>query len=185
MLIRKPLKFEGITLVELIVYVAITSIVLLFVLRFMWNVSGVSIRVDVSTELIQNSRFILDKISYDLHVAENVVIGSSTFNTHPGALMLDMPAGAQNIFYDTYEKDILVGRQTIKIRKLRRRAGEQQAVDVTGDKVNVANFVLKNRTRAQESSNIKIEFTLAFVNPGQDPQRNRELNVETAVSLRQ
>lgn len=176
------MKTKAFTLIELILYIAILAIVLVSTIGILWNVIGGSVRVSSSTELSYSARLILDNITRTGRGANDVLIASSTFDSHPGVLVFENPGG--NITFDTAVKNITVGGQSLTIRKLRMKTGAGSPIDLTSDKVDVTNFVVKNRTRGMEPKNAKVEVTLAFVNPGQDPARNKILSFETAVSIR-
>ncbi|MDP4008574.1 MAG: prepilin-type N-terminal cleavage/methylation domain-containing protein [Candidatus Peregrinibacteria bacterium] len=179
------MRNKGFTLIELIIYVAIASGVLVSVITFAWAVIGSGVKVDVSSELTQNGRFVLEKITQEIHAAEDVVIGSSTFGVSPGVLTLDLSGPNTDVVFDTYAKDVTVGGQVISITKLRMQDGTDPAVDITSDKVNLTNFVLTNLTRDTEPANINIEITLVHITTGEDPLRDRNLSFETAVSIRE
>jgi len=179
---RTNVPAKAFTLVELIIYIAILAIVLVSTIGFLWNVIGGSVRVSTSAELMYNSRLVLYKITRSGRGANDVLTANSTFGSHPGVLVFGYTSG--DITFDTATKSITVGGQSVMIRKLRMKTGSSSPIDLTSDKVDVTNFVVKNRTKGTEPKNVKIEVTLAFVNPGQDPARNQTLSFETAVSIR-
>ena len=168
---------KGLSLIELIIYVAISSIVLVSVVSFAWHILGSGTRINVSSELTQNGRCVLEKISRDIRNANDITTASSIFDTDPGVLVLDTDNGA--LTFDTYQKNITVGTQNITIRKLRRNG-----IDMTSDKINVTHFLVENLTRATESKNVNISLGLEFVNPGNDFKRNRSLSLEPSVTIR-
>ena len=176
------MKTKAFTLIELIIYIAILAIVLVSAIGFFWNVIGGSVRVSASAELTYSARLVLDNISRSGRSANDVITGISTFDSHPGVLVFATTGG--DITFDTALKDITVGGQNVTIRTLRMKTGIGSPLDLTSDKVNVTHFVVKNRTRGTEPNNVKVEVTLAFVNPGQDPARNQTISFETAVSIR-
>lgn len=175
---------KGFTLIELIVYVAIASGVLVSIITFAWAVMGSGVRVDVSSELTQNGRFILEKITQEIHAAENVVIDSSSFGVNPGVLTLDLAGPNTDVVFDTYSKNVIVGGQSVDITKLRMKDGDSPVLDITSDKVDVTNFVITNLTRDTEPANINVEVTLSYVTTGADPSRDRNLSFETGASIR-
>lgn len=176
------MKTKAFTLVELIIYVAILATVFVSTIGILWNVIGGSVRVSASTELSYSARLVLDNIIRVGRSANDVLVASSTFGVHPGVLVFGNSGG--DITFDTATKNITVAGQNITIRKLRMKTGIGLPIDLTSDKVDVTNFVVKNRTRGTEPKNVKVEVTLAYVNPGQDPARNKTLSFETAVSIR-
>lgn len=176
------MRTKAFTLIELILYIAILAIVMVSTIGFLWNVIGSSVRVKASTELTYNARLVLDNITRLGRGANDVVTTSSVFAIHPGVLVLGYSTG--DATFDTATKNITVGGQSVTIRKLRMKIGAAAAIDLTSDSVDVTNFIVKNRTRGTEPKNIKVEVTLAHVNPGGDQARNQSLTFETAVSIR-
>lgn len=176
---------KGFTLIELIIYVGIAAAVLVLIVNFSWNVIGSGVKVNVSSELTQNGRLAMEKLTQEIHAAEDIVTGSSTFASHPGVLTLDLAGSGTDVIFDTYEKSVTVGGSAVTIRKLRFKDGSADYVDITSDKIDLTNFVLTNLTRNNEAANINIEMTLEYVNPGEDPERERDLEIETSVSIRE
>lgn len=176
------MKTKAFTLIELIIYVAILATVLVSTVGILWNVIGGSVRVSSSAEISYSARLVLDNITRAGRGASDILTASSTFGSHPGVLVFGNVGG--NITFDTITKNIIVGGQSITIRKLRMKTGTGEPIDLTSDKVDITNFVVKNRTRGTEPKNVKIEVSLAFINPGQDPARNKTLSFETAISIR-
>lgn len=176
------MKTKAFTLIELIVYIAILSIVLVSAIGFLWNIIGGSVRVSASTELTYSARLVQGNITYTGRNAHDVLTLSSTFDSHPGVLVFETSGG--DVTFDTVTEEITVGGQSVTIRKLRMKTGAGLPIDLTSDKVDVTNFVVKNRTRGTEPKNVKVEVTLTYVNPGQDLARNQTLSFETAVSIR-
>ncbi len=176
------MKTKAFTLIELIVYIGILSIVLVSAIGFLWNIIGGSVRVSASAELTYSARLVLDNITYAGRGAHDVLTANSTLDSHPGVLVFENTGG--DVTFDTATKDIIVGGQNVTIRKLRMKTGTGSPIDLTSDKVDVTDFVVKNRTRGTEPKNVKVEVALAFVNPGQDLARDQTLSFETAVSIR-
>lgn len=176
------MKTKAFTLIELIIYIAIVAIVLVSAIRILWDVIGGSVRVSSSTEIAYSARLVLDNVTRAGRGANDVLTASSTFGTHPGVLVFSNTGG--DITFDTATKSVTVGDQSVIIRKLRMKTGVGLPIDLTSDKVDVTNFVVKNMTRGTEPKNVKVEVTLVYVNPGQDQARNKTISFETAVSIR-
>ncbi|MBI5413189.1 hypothetical protein HZA42_02455 [Candidatus Peregrinibacteria bacterium] len=176
------MRTKAFTFIEIIIYIAVIAIVLVSAMRILWDVIGGSVRVSASTEIAYSARLVLDNITRAGRGANDVLTASSTFGTHPGVLVFSNTGG--DITFDTAAKNIIIGGQSVTIRKLRMKTGAGLPIDLTSDKVDVTNFVVKNRTRGTEPKNVKVEVTLAYVNPGQDIARSRTLSFETAVSIR-
>ncbi len=175
---------KGFTFIELIVYIAIASMVLVSAVGIGWNLITNEANVIGKQEAYSNARTVMNHFKINIREADDVITGSSTFNTHPGVLTLDYPGAGTDVVFDTYTKNVTVGGQATTIRKLRIKEGAAAAVDITSDQVDVTDFTLTNLTRGSESKNINIELTIEKANPGNDPNFDASILVETALSVR-
>ena len=60
---------QGLTLIEVVIYMAIVSTLLTVAIFFAWDIIGGQTKSYVITEVNQNSRYIIDKISKDIRQA--------------------------------------------------------------------------------------------------------------------
>ncbi len=176
---------KGFTLIELIVYIGISSIVLVTAVNIAWNLIVSNANSQGKSEVYFNSRFALHQLQLQVRAAEDFITGSSTFGSHPGVLTLDYPGEGTDVIFDTYTKNISVGGESVTIRKLRIKEGAADYVDITSDKVDIINFTLHDLTRWSEKTNINIELTIEKVNPGGDPNYDASISLETALSVRE
>ncbi|MBU2524840.1 prepilin-type N-terminal cleavage/methylation domain-containing protein [Patescibacteria group bacterium] len=177
-------KKSAFTLIELIIYIAIVSMVMVMLIDFTWNIIDAGTRVEVASELTQNSHLVMKKVTNKVRMAQAIITGSSTFNSHPGTLVLDMPGSGTDITFDTYIKQVSVGTETVSIRKIRMQEGVAAAIDLTSDKVEAVNFVFRNFSRGTDAKNINFECTLNSVNPSSDTIRDKSISFETSVTIR-
>lgn len=175
---------KGFSLIELIIYIGISTFVLVGTVNFSWNVISSNERVEVGSELTQNGRLIFDKFTQEVRVSEDVDLGSSTFDLNPGVLTLERTGVGNDVIFNTYVKNIILAGQVVPITKISFTDGVNPPVDLSSDRVDVTNFVFRNRTRDDEPANIELHLTLEYVNPGSDLERNKDLTLTTAVSIR-
>lgn len=133
--------------------------------------------IDTGIELEQNGRFILNQLTRDIKMASDIRMENSVFEANPGKLVLTMPDNSE-ITFDTYDKQVALADQNFTINKLRKTEGITGPLDLSSDHISVKNLIFYDRTRGTESKNIKIKITLSDINS------TKELNIETAVSLR-
>jgi len=182
---KNILKNKGFTLLELIIYIAIASVVLVSAIGIGWNIMIEEERSANKRELYMDARGLVGQMTRDIRGAEDVIVGDSTFDVHPGVLSLDYPGGNTDKIFETYSKSVTVGGESVDITKVKYTDGMNDVVALTSDRVDVTNFVVTNMTRGSENPNIKIDITLESVNPGGDPILDASITIETAVSLRQ
>ncbi len=183
---NRPICKSGFTLVEIIVYIALSVLAFMFIIGIGQNLLIGTAKVQGERELSFNARTVMNLISQRIRGATSVVTASSTFNTNPGVLTLTYPGISPSIIFDTYTKTLTKPTGgTYIIRKLRMKEGSGSYIDLTNDKLNITNFVVRNLTRSTERKNINIELTFSEANPNNDPNINESLSLETAISLRQ
>jgi len=182
-MIKNQQSQKGFTLIELIVYIAIASLVLVSALNIGWNVSLGQTNSSAKKEVYLNARLILNELQNQIRQADGVITANSVFNTNPGTLSLDYPGGNADVVFNTYSKAVNVGGAVTNITKLRVYEGMNYS-DLTSDQVDVTNFTVQNLQRGTEKTNIGITLTLERVNPGNDPKYDASINIQTAISLR-
>jgi hypothetical protein len=177
-------KKNGFSLMELIVYVAVSSLVLVTAVNIGVNLLLADANSFAKREVYYNARLVANQIQYQVRGADDVIVSSSVFGMNPGVLTLDYPGEGTDVIIDTYSKDVTVGGQVTTITKLRIKEGEAGYVDLTSDSVSVTNFTIINMTRGTESKNIKIGLEIKRANPGNDPKYDASISMETALSIR-
>lgn len=174
---------KGFTLVEFIIYIGITSAVLIAILAFVWAMLGNYQKQLVYQEIRQSGSFVLNIMSRQLEAATGVVEAESTFDAHPGVLKIATPSN--DIIFDTLEKEVIIGEQAATIRVLRIKQGEDDPVVITSDRLDVKNLVFKNFTPIDgDKENIQINLTLESVNPSGSKQYAAEISWQLSVNLR-
>ena len=68
----------GLTLIEIIIYITIVSMILTVAIFFAWDVIGGQTKTYVITEINQNTRFIIETISRDMRQATSINSVSAT-----------------------------------------------------------------------------------------------------------
>ncbi len=153
---------KGFTLIELLIYIGISLIVITSLLSTAWIVIQDQIKQERFEEVYSTGTFILDKISY-LEKRANTLAGSTVYDTNPGKITLTFTSNP-SITIDTYQKDITIAGSTITITKLRWTEGSNPSIDLTSDRVNVSQFILKDLSSGSAKTT-KIDMTLESVNP--------------------
>lgn len=152
---------KGFTLVELIIYVATVSVVLVIGINLGLNLIKSDSQARSEQEIYNNARLLVNTITQKIRESDDVATGSSVFGEHPGVLALT------DIVFDTQIDGT--------VRKMRIQEGGVIS-DLTSDGVNVSNFVLTDLTRGSEPKNVLIQLTLEGY--------GQSFSIETAVSIR-
>jgi hypothetical protein len=172
---------KGFTFVEMIIYIAIFTIVLFVIFRLFWQVQVSDIKGRVSRETKENISQTMEIFKHYVRQADNLNAGDSVFGSNPGILSLEN-GGAIKI--DTYEKEITIGGKTQTIRKLRLTEGVDPALDITSDHVNVDNFVLTDLTHDAGLGAVLMDLTVSGVNPGGDPLYEHSFSIQSGAVVR-
>lgn len=159
------------SLIELIIYVTITSMMVVTMLLFVIRILDVRKEAELDREVIENARFVLSLFVREMH--DGVGVNAGDFGSHPGALTLDTD-GSGTWVMDTDTKTL--GTQTLRYVQVDSGSGP---VQITSDLVNVTNFVFTDLTRDTEPENIQLDMTLESIDG------LSTASFRTAVSLRQ
>jgi len=175
----------GFTLIELMVYIAIISIILVASINFMWQIMNTRTKSQVTQEAQQNARFAMERMVIEIRGAEDVVKtgGASTFDVHPGKLTLQYTAG--DVVIDTATSTVTLGGKSVDIRKLRITEGAGSPIELTSDRVDVTNLIFTDLTQGDDKDNIRIQLTIENVNPENVVWRESSISLQSAASIRQ
>lgn len=143
-LIRKT--FEGFTLIELILYMAIVSVVTTSLISFGWNIINNGIKSTVDEEVYSNGRYIAEKIKYEIRNAS----GINTVNTTSISLSESNPADNPTVI------NLSSSRVTIK-------KGAAAAVSLNSNDTAISNLVFTNYSSLDnKTKNIQFSFTIFY-----------------------
>ncbi len=167
----------GFTLLELIVYLAIISVIAVSFTSYTISITNTRTKTYVAQEVHANARAALETMSQRIQAATGVNIGASTFGVDPGVLSLIMADATKNpTILDLTAND---GRLRIK-------EGSAGAVELTSNEVSVTNLVFTNLTPAGvPRENIRIQMTMQYNNPGSNVHYSYSKAFQTTVSVRQ
>ena len=166
---------QGFTLVELLIYLAITGAIAVSLVQFSLSISNARSKTFVAQEVQANARMVMEVMRRKIKMASGVNLGSSSFGSDPGALSLAMVDGTNDPVVLALDEDD--GR-------LQMTEGGEATVYVTSDQVKVTNLVFTDLTAGGDRENIRIEMTIAY-DSANDVIYEYERSYETAVSLRQ
>jgi type II secretory pathway component PulJ len=94
---------QGISLIEVIIYIAILAGISIFIVNFLINVVNSYQRVKAEREVISNARLILETLQKSVSQAGEVYTPTSRFNNNAGQLALVTQVGAVSPHTTNYE----------------------------------------------------------------------------------
>lgn len=165
---------RGFTLIETIIYVAITAGLLIALTSFILAISGSRNKSYSQQEVNANSRLTLSIINHKIKSASGVNFATSTFGIHPGVLSLSMASSTLNP--TVFSLDVS-GRLILT-------EGTSASKFITSPQIKITNLVFSNLTADGSRGNIGINLDFAFAS-NTNIGFNFSSSLQTAVSLRQ
>jgi len=135
---------DGFTFIEIILYVSIVSIVLAALVPVAWNVIGGSAKSSAQQEVFSQTRFISEKIKYEIRNADSINSVAAT------SLSLDPPGTAN----DPTIIDLSGGKLRIKL-------GAASAVDLNSTDTTITSLTFTDYTSADtKTKHVQFVFTI-------------------------
>lgn len=158
----------GFTLIETLIYIAITGVILVSFVFFSLSISDSRDKSYVVQEVQANSRLALNLIAQKIRRADDVI--TPTEGNSNNSLTLDMPVPDPDMTFS-----IIGGVINIT----------EGAVDtpITSNKINVSNLTFTNLAGIGERDNIRVELVMEYKATG-DVEFTYSESIDTAVSLR-
>jgi Tfp pilus assembly protein PilW len=164
----------GFTLVELIIYIAISTIVVVALLNVMIVILGAREKTTVRTEVQQNLRFALDRITSTAHDAVGLNTGTSTFGSAAGVLSFAMTGSTLNpTIYSRCGSRICI------------KEGSASSVAITASGALVDEFRITNLSAAGVPATVKVRLHATDNITGTQAMQTAAMTLETSLTLRQ
>jgi Tfp pilus assembly protein PilW len=164
------MRNKSFTLIELLIYIAIISLVLVSITGFFWNIVLGNIKENAYQEVQQNSRFALTKITQQIKKA--IGINNPLPGTSASSLSLIMQDSNLNpTIFDVSEG------------KLRIIQGASAPIELTTDQIRVSNLQFTNLSYLNTPGTLRVEMTLENLNPSGKTEYQASLDLKTSVSL--
>ena len=144
-------KTGGYTLLELLLYISMYSIIMLSVMGLLFTLLEVRIKSRTEAEVDQQGVQIVHLITQAIRNSDN--INSPAAGASSASLSLDMPGTS----LDPTVFDLSSG-----VARISETGGA--AVELSNSLVTVSDLTFTNLTRPQTPGNIRIEFTVTYVN---------------------
>lgn len=145
-----PRDFEmdnkGFSLIELIIYIGLVSVILLSITSFLFTLLNARARNEVITEVGQQGVFVMQKITQTVRNAQT--INAPTPGTAGVALSLN------SAVFDLANEALRVARNG------------NTPVDLTNSRIIVSDLSFNNLSRTGTPGLVRVQFTLSHKNPG-------------------
>ena len=167
---------KAFTLIELILYVAISSMVVVAMMNILVTIVATRQKSSVGSSVQQNLRFAMDRLTLSAHQALSLNTGTSTFGSDNGVLSLTMTGGTAAVTPMIYT--LCNGHICAKI-------GNKPTFVITGSGVLVDQFRITNLTSVGAPATIKVQLHGKETVAGASIQNTASFSLETSISLRQ
>ncbi|MFC1629699.1 PilW family protein [Patescibacteria group bacterium] len=171
---EKEKKFStGFSLIELLIYTAVFSIVILAISSFvLWSIrcSG---KNKAMIETLDNARRAMETITYEIKEARDVYVPITTVNQLSLETAKYLPTDENTSYVDFY---ICGDRLCLKKES-------QSPIALTSDNVEVGNLVF-NRIVTGGRISIQVDLQIDYKNPGGEPEYDASTSLTSTISLR-
>ncbi len=151
---------KGFTLIELIIYIATFSFVLVFLVSFVFNLINVQAKIKINKEVLENNQRAMEIMLSYIKQSQDIYTPTSFFDNHPGQLSLktaqNTPEGEEETYLDFY----LDENERICFKE----EGSEE-VALTSEKVEINNMVFNYLIDSNNNKSIRIELSAIYRNP--------------------
>lgn len=169
---------KGYTLIEMIIYIAIVTGVLVMASSFAWNIINNKSKSQAVREVQENGRFIMEKLTQGIRAAYNVTTVTNT------SLTLSMKdANLNPIVTEVFYLDLVNNSLKFTQSNLTYCTPAVPCV-LNSNQVKITNLKFTNLSSGNKTQNIKINLTIEHINPDQRPEWQASTNLESTVELR-
>ncbi len=165
----KKNKNSGFSLMSTVVYIAIISSVMTSFVFFVLAISDTRNKNYAVQEVQSNARIILNFISQNIRLADDVITPSESNSSN--SLELDMPDTGDNMIFS-------LNNGVLEVTE-----GGEPPVAISSSRVNIMNLNFTNLAEINYKDNIKIDMDIKYNSFGSKSYAYRE-NYNTSVSVR-
>ncbi len=167
-MIIKREKNKGITLVEILLYMAIISIVLVITSAFLTNILGARIKNQTINEVESQGLQVMQVITQKVKGADSILLPPTTGVQTP---VLTVVKNDDDIKFEVEDGIFYIEKD-----------GER--TNLTNDRIFIYDLNFENLSREETPGIISFEFTIEHINPGERGEYSFEKNFFGSASLR-
>lgn len=168
-------KNSGYTIIEMLLYIAIFSLIIGSILSVAMSIANQRIQNQVTQEVDYQGNLAITNITQNLRNAST--INTPTSGNTLASLSFNTTNSASNpSVYDAVSDQ--------NVNKLRFKAGSAASVYLTSSRVTMSNLSFSNRAITGGRDSIYISFTLTYHNPANKPQLDYQKNFYGVTTLR-
>lgn len=142
----KIYKIKGFSLLESLVYIAILSVMTVLIINVLVTTARSYSTLKLARSINNSAITSLERMNREIKSANDVSVGESTFNTHPGKLKINIGSETREFYIDN------------GVLKIKEDGVDKGAL--TRDGISVDNLVFRNLNNGGVKA-IRIEMTLS------------------------
>ena len=162
---------DGYTLIELLLYIAMTAVLLTGLMAFFGMTLSVRVKNESMNEVEQQGQFVLSTLLQSVRNAESI--------TTPA-----VAASSTSMTLTTADSATNPTVYSISGTSLQIKEGTSAAINLTNNNVAVTNFMVKNASRTSSSGSVEISFTLSTLNTTGRNEYDYQKSFVGAASIR-
>ena len=163
---------KGFSLIEVVVSVGITSLILLLLSSFIFELNFSNYKTKADREALENARRIVDQIAYEIKGATSVYAPTTSLTQLSLQTQRYLPNGETTTFIDFF----LCGTNLCLKKE------SQNPVPLNSETVSIGNLAFTRIANGANSS-IKVQVTVDYKNPMSETA-NASVTLNQTVSLR-
>lgn len=168
-------KNNGYTIIEMLLYIAIFSLIIGSILSIAMSIANQRIQNQITQEVDYQGNLAITNITQNLRNAST--INTPTPSNSSASLSFNTTTSANNpLVYDVASDQ--------GVNKLRFKAGSAASVYLTSSRVSISNLNFSNRAISGGRDSIYISFTLTYHNPTNKSQLDYQKNFYGVTTLR-
>jgi type II secretory pathway pseudopilin PulG len=173
-MINRKQNIKGFTLIELIIYISLVSMVMVGIITFSLNVIYSGDKSNIRREVQQNGLFAMERVINEIKGANDINVGLSTFDTDPGVLSLE-------------HNDPTKDPTTIDVSNgyLQITQGTSGPYALNSNNLEVTSLIFKNHSLANLTKIIKVEMTIRHINADKSNVANAEMTLKGSAVIRE
>jgi len=164
----------GFSLIEVLVYIAVLSIIIAAVVSFiLWSVFSYT-KAKVARETLDNAERVIRVITNEIREADSIYTPTTTVSQLSLKTIKYLPSEEEATYIDFYLCD----------SRLCFKKESQNSIVLTSDKVEITNLTFNQIFSGGEESSIQISLTIDYKNPTGRSEYNASVSLISTASLR-
>ncbi|MDD2753238.1 MAG: type II secretion system protein [Candidatus Portnoybacteria bacterium] len=167
----------GFTLIEMLVYIALVTIIVSVIVAFSFWMIQISAKAKVNSEVLANARRAMEIMTYEIRKSKSVYAPTSVFDKNPGQLGLQQTAAAGSEETTTFA-DFFICNQALCLKR-----EKTPPIALTGSSVRVTNFLFNRRLNSLNAESIRITLKVESL-ASNKPEYTNSIELTGAANLR-